>query len=270
MEHGRPSAFISYQRADVSAAEILSGALSAEGVDAWWDARIPKGDDWRERIVEALSGCDIVILLHSGAAEKSAEVRNELAVASALRKPVIAVQLEDRPPSGAFLYEMARFNWVPAFGNVKGRLEELASQVARLDPNASPGSFAAAINAKRRMAPLLLRLINSNLLIAAVWIAAVAGGLAAHNLMGEGLESMATERGITLTDITYAALAIIIGAPLFLIRFALTPPASGAEWALLACAILIVVCYMLLVRNGLKWIGRTVLSLGARRRGKQT
>lgn len=255
--------FISYQRADVGRAEALAAALQSNGVDIWWDARIPKGADWRERIVEALTGCGVVILLHSGAAEKSAEVRNELAVASMLNKPVIAVQLEDRKPSGAFLYEMARFNWVPAFSDTEARLAELAHQVAQIDPSAPPSAFAAAINAKRLAAPLFLRLINSNLLILLSWLVAVAGGIAAHNQMGEGLESLITERGVMMSDIALAIAAVMIAAPLFLIRFALTPPVNFAEWAMLASAVWIVLSYLLLMRNGFRWMARLVLGRSA-------
>jgi len=260
------SVFISYQRADEARAAHLAASLESHGVEVWWDAKIPKGDDWRERIVAALLKANLVVLLHSGAAERSEEVRNELAVARAERKPIVAAQLENRKPSGAFLYEMARFNWVPAYVDTDKRLEDLARQLSKVDPAAPPGAFMAAINARTLAAPLVLQLANSNLLILAVWLLAVVGGFSFHDMMGEGYSSYATENGLLFTDLVLALAAVIIGAPLFLLRFAMSPPASLAEAGMLVCALLLVLAYVFLLRNLLRSIGRLLAGVAARQK----
>lgn len=258
--------FISYQRADEVHAVQLAANLESHGVDVWWDAKIPKGDDWRERIVAALTKADLVVLLHSGASERSEEVRNELAVARAERKPIVATQLENRKPSGAFLYEMARFNWVPAYTETSKRLEDLARQLSQVDPAAPPGAFMAAINARRMAAPVILRLINSNLLLAVVWLGATIGGFACHDMMDEGYSSMATESGLRPADLVYAILAVVLGAPVFLLRFSISPPTTPAEIGMLAFALILSLVYVLLLRNLLRWVGRSLAGALARKK----
>ena len=48
--------FISYRRADVAWARLLHSQLQAEGVEAWYDALVGAGQDWR--ISESIADVD--------------------------------------------------------------------------------------------------------------------------------------------------------------------------------------------------------------------
>ena len=57
--------FISYRRADQAWARLLHGQLRAEGVEAWYDAQVGAGQDWRIATAKALEASQIFVLLFS-------------------------------------------------------------------------------------------------------------------------------------------------------------------------------------------------------------
>ena len=46
--------FISYRRSDQGWARLLHAQLRAQGVEAWYDAQIGAGQDWRAATAKAL------------------------------------------------------------------------------------------------------------------------------------------------------------------------------------------------------------------------
>ena len=102
--------FISYRRADQAWARLLHGQLRAEGVEAWYDAQVGAGQDWRIATAKALQASRIFVLLFSANAAQSTEIAKELAAAVFENKLIIPVRLEDIAPDGAFLYELASRN----------------------------------------------------------------------------------------------------------------------------------------------------------------
>ncbi|HEX4272120.1 MAG TPA: TIR domain-containing protein [Rhizomicrobium sp.] len=124
--------FISYRRADEAWARLLHARLRAEGVEAWYDAQIGAGQDWRAATAKALQTSRIFVLLFSKAAAESEDIAKELAAATFSRKLVVPVRIENIDPTGAFLYELASRNWVNAFENTGAKLGELAQSLARL------------------------------------------------------------------------------------------------------------------------------------------
>jgi TolB-like protein/Flp pilus assembly protein TadD len=124
--------FISYRRADVAWARMLHSQLKAEGVEAWYDAQIGAGHDWRVATAKALQASRIFVLLFTSSAAQSTDIAKELAAAVFEKKLIIPVRLEDIAPQGAFLYELASRNWVNAFENTEEKLEELAKGLAYL------------------------------------------------------------------------------------------------------------------------------------------
>lgn len=249
--------FISYQRADAEYARYFAERLEGYGAGVWWDSAIAPGEDWRETIAEGLERASAFVVLHSAAAEKSPEVRKEIAAASALGKPMIAVRLEDRAPAGVFLYEMSALNWVEAWQDPLPRLDELARRLAATDlTKTSRLGIAAAVDAKPIRRSRWSRLTGNSGALLGLWAGAVLLGFTAMNAIGEGYSSMATETGATLTDLTYALAAVIVGAPILLLRFAMSPPASAWEVALLIAAAAVVFCYVFLARNALRYLRR--------------
>jgi TolB-like protein len=124
--------FISYRRSDVAWATLLHAQLRAEGVEAWYDAQIGAGQDWRTATAKALQTSHIFVLLFSKAAAESEDIAKELAAAIFSKKMVVPVRIENIEPTGAFLYELASRNWVNAFDNTEAKLAELAHSLAKL------------------------------------------------------------------------------------------------------------------------------------------
>ena len=64
------------------AARLLYNQLKAEGVEAWYDAHVGAGCDWRAATAAALSKARIFVLLFSKAASQSDDIAKELAAAT--------------------------------------------------------------------------------------------------------------------------------------------------------------------------------------------
>jgi Tol biopolymer transport system component len=124
--------FISYRRADKAWAQMLHDQLRAEGVQAWYDALVGPGEDWRIATAKALQASRIFVLLFSSNAAKSTDISKELAAAVHEKKLIIPVRLEDIAPDGAFLYELASRNWINAYDDTETKLAELAKGLAQM------------------------------------------------------------------------------------------------------------------------------------------
>jgi TolB-like protein/Tfp pilus assembly protein PilF len=124
--------FISYRRADQAWAQLLHSQLRAEGVEAWYDAQVGAGQDWRIATAKALESSRIFVLLFSENAAQSSDVAKELAAATLEKKLIIPVRLQNIAPKGAFLYELASRNWVNAYEDTEAKLAELAKGLAHL------------------------------------------------------------------------------------------------------------------------------------------
>src|ERR1700749_5099531 len=146
--------FISYRRADEAWARLLYRNLQAEGVEAWYDAQVGAGQDWRLATARALEASQIFVLLFSANAAESSDIAKELAAAVLEKKLIVPVRLENIAPKGAFLYELASRNWINAYDDTEARLTELAKGLARLvrtgarDESLLP--FERALSAPRR------------------------------------------------------------------------------------------------------------------------
>jgi uncharacterized membrane protein YhaH (DUF805 family) len=69
--------FLSYAREDRAFAEKVARALTAMGVETFWDTDIPPGKTWADYIEGKLTGCRAVIVLWSQHSTKSQWVREE-------------------------------------------------------------------------------------------------------------------------------------------------------------------------------------------------
>lgn len=141
--------FISYRRSDLDKARLLHGLLKQRGVDAWYDAQVGAGEDWRRATAKALDAAPIFVLLFSRAAAESDDIGKELAAATFSKKLVIPVRIEDIKPSGEFLYELASRNWFDAFEDTEARFEILADKLAEL----AKGGAGADVAANQHSAP---------------------------------------------------------------------------------------------------------------------
>src|ERR1700758_1628776 len=124
--------FISYRRADQAWAQKLHSQLRAEGVEAWYDARVGAGEDWRIVTAKALEDSKIFVLLFSKNAAQSDDIAKELAAAVLEKKLIVPVRLQNIAPKGAFLYELASRNWINAYEDTEARLAEGPKGLAQL------------------------------------------------------------------------------------------------------------------------------------------
>lgn len=69
--------FVSYAREDEVRARWIADALESRGWSVWWDRRIPHGQDFNAQIQVQLDLAKCIVVLWSGAALKSAFVRDE-------------------------------------------------------------------------------------------------------------------------------------------------------------------------------------------------
>jgi len=124
--------FISYRRADAAWARLLYHQLRSEGVEAWYDALVGAGQDWRIATAKALEDSQIFVLLFSENAAESSDIAKELAAAVLEKKLIVPVRLQNIAPKGAFLYELASRNWINAYDDTEIKLAEVAKGLAQL------------------------------------------------------------------------------------------------------------------------------------------
>jgi TolB-like protein len=173
--------FISYRRSDQAKARLLHALLKKRGVDAWYDAQVGAGDDWRRVTAKALDAAPIFVLLFSKSASESDDISKELAAATFSKKMVVPVRIEDITPTGEFLYELASRNWFDAFEDTEARFEILADRLAALvkggpQPDAAAASLSAGAPAPaiKRLPPVLKRpLVRVGIAAAALVLVAV-------------------------------------------------------------------------------------------------
>jgi hypothetical protein len=121
--------FLSYCRADQNIADEFVKLASAQGLTVWYDRLITGGQDWRDRIVEALASSNCLLILFSEESNASKQLIKELAIADQLGKLVIPVLVQDVQPRGAYLYEMAFRNWINLHPNPASRLKSLIDEL---------------------------------------------------------------------------------------------------------------------------------------------
>jgi hypothetical protein len=174
--------FISYRRADQDKARLLHALLKQRGVDAWYDAHVGAGEDWRHKTAHALNAAPIFVLLFSKTASESDDISKELAAATFSKKLVIPVRIENIRPEGAFLDELASRNWFDAFENTEARFEILADQLAALAKGGPAAEVAAFKLGSTQPAPATKPAAKKKggalplLIGAAVLVAALVGG----------------------------------------------------------------------------------------------
>lgn len=85
--------FISYKRDDEAWVHEFAAALDRAGGTTWYDVRdIAEGDNWDVAIDNAIKHCRVFLVVISPASVASEEVRNEVARAIQLKKPILPVK----------------------------------------------------------------------------------------------------------------------------------------------------------------------------------
>src|SRR5580698_3234501 len=125
------SIFISHSSRDRKMAETISGALERRGFRCWISSRdIGPGENFQEAIVRAIRQSRVMVLVFTGHANNSDEIKKEMALASQHNLAVIPVRVEDVVPNDAFAYEFATRQWIDTFDNWEQALERLTGQLS--------------------------------------------------------------------------------------------------------------------------------------------
>jgi hypothetical protein len=132
--------FISHSSKDHKVATTICRGLENRGVACWISSRdVEPGGNYQESIDQAIRTARAMVLVFTGSANDSAEIKKELALASSYKIVVIPVRAEDVVPTGAFKYELVTRQWVDLFDDWEQALERLVEQINRI---AEPGQAA--------------------------------------------------------------------------------------------------------------------------------
>ncbi len=108
--------FISYSSKDKPAADAACAALESRGVRCWIAPRdIMPGNDWGETIVEAIHGSRAFLLIFSGNANTSQQIKREVERAVNTGLPVIPMRIENVLPAKSLEYFLSTPHWLDAF-----------------------------------------------------------------------------------------------------------------------------------------------------------
>lgn len=108
--------FISYSSKDREIAEDACAALEATGISVWIAPRdILPGGDWSASIVHAIADARVFVLVFSGHANASPQIKREVERAVNRGIPVIPVRVEDVRPSESLEYFISTPHWLDTF-----------------------------------------------------------------------------------------------------------------------------------------------------------
>ena len=135
----RPLLFLSHDSSDREAARRVRAALQSEGYRVFMAPDDVRGSaPWQQQIAEAVSDCDVLVVLISQGASASDHVQREVSLAISNDKPILPVRLEQVQLSGSLAYLLQLSQWLDAFPPPVDRYSrELAGRLADLIADAS-------------------------------------------------------------------------------------------------------------------------------------
>src|SRR5208337_804117 len=108
--------FVSYSSQDKPTADAIVASLEANGIRCWIAPRdILPGTDWGESLVEAIEEAGTMVLVFSGHANTSPQIRREIERAVDKGIPVIPVRIEDVQPNRSLRYFIGPQHWLDAW-----------------------------------------------------------------------------------------------------------------------------------------------------------
>jgi TIR domain/WD domain, G-beta repeat len=129
-------AFISYSHQDKATADATCATLEAAGIRCWIAPRdIVPGADWGESIIDAIATAKVMILIFSGHANASPQIKREVERAVNRAIPIIPFRIEEVIPSKSLEYFLSTPHWLDAFTPpLEKHLKQLAAAIKALLP----------------------------------------------------------------------------------------------------------------------------------------
>ena len=152
--------FISHSTKDKAVSDAACALLERRGLRCWVAPRdILPGQEWGEAIIDGIRGARIFVLIFSGNANSSQQVRREVERAVGHNLPIIPFRIEEVKPVKSLEYFISNQHWLDALSPPMERhLERLADTILRLlappgeapPPSRAPPSAAVSTLAPRR------------------------------------------------------------------------------------------------------------------------
>jgi TPR repeat protein len=126
--------FICHSSKDKAVADAACAALESHRIPCWIAPRdISPSAEWGAAIVDAITECQIVLLIFSAHANASPDVRREINLSISEQKDLLPFRIENVNPTGAIKYAVSNRHWLDAVDPpLERRLLELRDKVARL------------------------------------------------------------------------------------------------------------------------------------------
>jgi biopolymer transport protein ExbD len=126
--------FICHSSIDKLVADAACAALEAQRIPCWIAPRdVLPGMEYGKAIIQALSDCEIVLLIFSSHANHSGQVRREIERAVSKEKIILPFRIENVLPSDAMEFALGNTHWLDALTPpLESYLVKLCETVTRL------------------------------------------------------------------------------------------------------------------------------------------
>jgi hypothetical protein len=126
--------FISYSSKDKPVADAVCAGLEGRGIRCWAAPRdILPGSDWGAAIIDAITGSKVMVLIFSGNANASPQIKREVERAVAKGVKILPFRIEDVPMSKSLEYFISTPHWLDALTQpLEGHIARLAETVGFL------------------------------------------------------------------------------------------------------------------------------------------
>jgi len=264
--------FISYPHQDKATADAACASLEAARVRCWIAPRdIVPGKDWGEAIVNAIASAKIMVLIFSGHANASPQIKREVERAVNRGIPILPVRIENIVPSKSLEYYISTPHWLDAFTPpIEERLRELATGVKALLEHA--GQPAALMETGWRppskdlsgLGPTRKALSTFNEARHAVWAIGFSIGVSCVAAIGAIFVALSGSTQAAAVIASGIAVAFITNLALSFLVLQKNPTTSAVGKGLVWTTSALLVAFLALCGTGigLRWPSSAVSALG--------
>jgi TIR domain-containing protein len=141
--------FVSYPHQDKNTADAACATLEGVGIRCWIAPRdVRPGEDWAASIIKAIGDSKVMVLVFSGFADASPQIKREVERAVHKGISIIPLRVEDIVPSGTLEFFLSTTHWLdaitPPLEQHLLRLAEAVKPLLRLEPPDDDKERAAA------------------------------------------------------------------------------------------------------------------------------
>lgn len=130
----KKTVFISHSHVDASVVNIIRDALEENGIDCWVCSRdIDGGEDWADKIVDAIKSCKVFLFLQSKNSAASKQCYKEINLADASNCAMICVNIDNSELVGGAVYHFVNLQTMFVDqNNLSDKLDKVISRVRGL------------------------------------------------------------------------------------------------------------------------------------------